>query len=334
MRILILGGTAFLGRHLATAAIRRGHEVVCVARGLSGPTPSGARLIPLDRTTPFALDALGTDTWDAVIELSWQPGLVGAALEVLSPHAHHWTYVSSVSVYAAHDTPGADEGAAVLGATSMAHVGREDYGEAKVACELASQRAFAGPLLIARAGLIGGPGDASDRSGYWVARSARSPHEPMLVPHAPEAATQVIDARDLSSWLIACAEARTAGTFNAVGPSLAFNTWLEHSRTIGRHTGEVVEADATWLERRGVREYAGPVSLPMWVDEAKAQRGWSRRSGAAAVEAGLRTRPTPQMLADVLRWERRQGLDRKRSAGLEPIDERRLIAELRRPQDT
>ena len=203
-----------------------------------------------------------------------------------------------------------------------------NYGEAKAAIEhwtteLAGDRAH-----LCRAGLIGGPGDGSDRYGYWPARFARDA-DPVLVPDIPADATQIIDVRDLAAWILTAAESGTTGALNAVGEPVPFAAYLEESRQLAGGDAGMVAAPADWLASHGANYWAGPDSLPLWLPPG--HEGFATRSNAAARAAGLRTRPWTDTLRDTLADERRRGLGRERKAGMSPETERRILSEYQPP---
>ena len=327
MRILVLGGTAFLSAEIARQAVAAGHEVMCLARGKTSQPPDGATWLQADRSAgPAAYEgAVHAGEWDAVIEVARDPGQAQEALEALAGSARHWTFVSSCSVYADHSVPGAAEDDAVLAPLPAGiPATAENYGEAKSAIERLTTELAGGRAHLCRAGLIGGPGDGSDRYGYWPARFARDTG-PVLAPDIPADATQSIDVRDLAAWVLAAAEEGVTGALNAVGEPVPFAEYLEESRRLSGGTGEVVAAPSDWLAARGANYWAGPDSLPLWLPDGHA--GFSSRSGAAAQAAGMSLRPWTETLRDTLADERRRGLDRERRAGLSPDTERRLLQE-------
>ena len=327
MDLLILGGTQWLGRSLAAEAVARGHRVTCLARGEAGAAPSGVDFVRADRSEPGAYDEVRDREWHAVIDVTRQPGFARGAAAALAPRAAHWTFISSGNVYAAQNEHGADESAELMPPLESDESTPDTYGEAKSAIELAYREALGDRLLVIRPGLIAGPGDASGRSGYWVARAARG-DAPMLVPDIFDAAAQAIHIDDLVRFTLDAIERPLTGAFNAVGDPITFQDWLERSRAIGGHAGEVVAVSPEWLAEEGVAEWSGPESLPLWIIDP----AWSAfldRSNAAARAAGLQLRPLDQLLAETLEWERSQGLDRERGAGLSAAREAELIAALR-----
>lgn len=331
MKILMLGGTSWLGREVAQVGLERGHTVTCLARGESGQAPPGATFVRADRGEDTAYDGVCDQDWDGVVDVSWQPGLVRSAVTALAGRTGTWVYVSSGSVYAAQDSIGADESASLLPALEGDEATRETYGEAKVACERAVLGGVGeGKAVIARSGLIGGPGDHTDRTGYWPLRFARPATEDgsVLVPDSPDLSTQVIDVRDLASWLLHCIEGSVHGTFNAMGPVTRFADHLSAARHVSSHAGRLVAVSNQWLAEHGVNPWMGPRSLPLWLP-GPAETGHGARCTDAAVAAGLVCRPLEQTLTDVLAWEIAQGPGRPRRAGLSSADERQLIEAVR-----
>ncbi|MFX0537623.1 NAD-dependent epimerase/dehydratase family protein [Ornithinimicrobium sp. Y1847] len=324
MQILILGGTAQLGRAVGSAAVRAGHDVTALARGKSGEVPEGVRHVVGDRDTG-GLGAVRGTTWDAVIEVASQPGRVRQA--VAEVEARHWVYVSSVNVYASVDGA-TDESAALvepLEADSMS--GPEEYGAAKVACERAVLDGVGSDrVLVVRPGLIGGPEDGTDRSSYWPYRMSHPVERRVLMPDAVSQPVQLLDVRDLAEWLVVCMEQGVTGVVDAVGEETTLGEVLAESAALANEVPEPVVVDAQWLAEQGVNPWMGPRSLPLWLPGEMA--GMMRRSGVAARELGLRHRPLRDTLRAALADAQRRG-DRPWAAGLEWKDERDLIARAR-----
>ncbi len=331
MRLLLLGGTAWLGGQIAGIAVERGHSVTALARGTSGAVPPGVHLVVADRDAPGAYAAAAGD-WDSVLDVTRHPGHVRGAVAALRERAAYFAFVSSASVYAAHDTPGGTTGGALLPPIDTDRMASpEVYGEAKVACEQAALAGFgADRTLIARAGLIGGPGDESSRSGYWPWRFAHpgSPDGAVVVPDVPALPTQVIDVRDLSAWLVDCCERRTAGIVDAVGETMSLAEHLAVARSVAGHHGPVLRADPDWLVAQGIQHWSGERSLPLWLPLPE-YAGFMAHVEAPARAAGLHPRPLAQTLADALAWEESRDAATERASGLRDDEARDLTERFR-----
>ena len=326
-RILVLGGTSWLGGAVARIAHERGNAVTCLARGNSGTVPDGVDLVQADRWEDGAYDGPAGQDWDAVIDVSWQPELVRSALAALAPRAGHWVYVSSISVYRDHSADGTDELHEPWAGTGEATA--EDYGPAKVSCETACLETVpADQLLIARVGLIAGYGDRSDRFGYWPARVAttESPETVVLVPPM-ETPVQVIDVEDLAGWLVSTAEAGTSGTYDVAGDVFGFEELLGECADVTGKDPTFAAPEQDWLIEQGVEPWAGPESLPLWLPLPEYAK-MTTHANDAAKKAGLELRPLRETVQSALAWERELGLQRDRHAGLTSKREVALIKEL------
>jgi 2'-hydroxyisoflavone reductase len=324
-RWLVLGGTRFLSWTVAATALARGHEVVCAARGVSGTVPDGAELVVVDRDA--GLDPLRGERFDAVVDVAVNSvAWVRDALDVLGATAGHWTFVSSISVYADGGTTGQDESAPLLEPAETG--GMEAYGQIKVASENAVRDAIGEKAFVVRAGLICGPGDESDRFGYWPGRFARGGRA--LVPDAPEQPAQIVDVRDLAEWIVRAGEEHLTGTLDGSGPVTTLGAVLDEiADAVGAPDLERVPVDPAILQEAGVGPWMGPRSLPLWVPPA--HLAVTSRDTSAAAAAGLRCRPIAETARGALGTERERGLTRPRKAGLTPAEEgellRRAVAE-------
>lgn len=316
MRALVLGGTGWLGRAIVRDLLEDGVEVTCLARGATGDVPHGARLVRTDRRADGAYEPV-RGAWDEVVELSSDPDLVRPALDALADSAAHWTLVSTTSVYARNDEPGADETAEVVEPVDLTQ-----YADAKVAAERSSADRLGSRLLVARPGLIVGPGDPSDRFGYWPARLSRP--GPVLVPTSEGRSVQVIDVADLAAWVGRAWRTGHTGVVNAVGEVVPMRDFFRLAVEATGFDGELVEVEDDVLLAHDVQYWAGPRSLPLWLPHSDA--ALMHRSARAFRDAGGRSRPLTETLAGVLDDERDRGLERPRRAGLGAAEEAAVLA--------
>lgn len=328
MKTLVLGGTVFLSYAIAQEAVRRGHDVTCLARAETSTVPSGAALVRANRADGPSAYAPLTGDWDAVIDVSWEPQHVREAVEALVGRSRHWTYVSSCSVYADQGGGTLDESAETLDALAPSVAPSvANYGEAKVACERLSLAALDSRLHVCRPGLIGGPGDPSDRFGYWPARFARFLDDDVLVPASPDAVTATIDVRDLANWIVTASESQLTGTMNALGEQLLLSDVLSRAQRVAGHHGALIALDEGWLLEHGVAPWSGHDSLPLWIPRSMGFEVFAKRSSARAGALGLTCRPIEETLSATLAFEQDAGLDRERRAGLSRERETELLVE-------
>ncbi|WP_235737564.1 NAD-dependent epimerase/dehydratase family protein [Nocardioides alcanivorans] len=328
MRILVLGGTGWLGRTIARTAVAAGNHVTCLARGETGGLAEGVRFVRADRADPGAYASVAVERWQAVIDVARHPGHVRSAVAALSGSTERWAFVSTGNVYADHSTLDADEAAPLLDPlVGDVMASMEEYGAAKVACEQAVLAGLGERAVVARSGLIGGPGDESGRSGYWPRRFAHpsNPAAEVLVP-AADLPTSLIDVRDLAAWLVAAVTGdELSGTFDAIANRVTLAEHLETAREVAGHVGPLVAASDGWLAQQGVEEWSGPTSLPLWLRDPD-WRAFAGRSGAKILRSGLQPRPLRETLADTLAWEESRTPTGWHGAGLTDAEELELLA--------
>jgi nucleoside-diphosphate-sugar epimerase len=328
MRVLILGGTAWLGGEIARYALAQGHDVICLARGESGSVPDGAALVTGDRTRPEAYQPVADTAWDLVVDVSRQPGQVRSALSALADRSDHWVFVSSGSVYADHSRPGAGLETPLLPALEGDEAAPETYGEGKVACEEACRAARGDDVLLARSGLIAGRGDRSDRLGYWPGRFALAQEDggPVLVPERTDRPAQFLDVADLAAWVVDAGLRGVTGPVDVYGPQRVLGDVLDLARELAGFSGDVVPVSDAALQAAGVEEYMGARSLPLWIADAE-WAGFSARDTGSAEAAGVTVRDLRDTMRETLAWERELGLARTgRRAGLDRSEELELVA--------
>ncbi|MCK4412519.1 MAG: epimerase [Candidatus Eisenbacteria sp.] len=297
MRLLILGGTIFLGRHLAEAALQGGHEVTLFHRGRHNP-----HLFPkathLHGDRDGDLHALAAGEWDAVVDTSgYLPRLVRDSARLLSGRVGHYTFVSSISVYRDPAARDVDETAPLVALEdqSTEQLTAETYGPLKALCEQAAEGELPGRTLIVRPGLIVGPHDLSDRFTYWPRRVTHGGS--ILAPGRPGRSVQIIDVRDLAAWLLVMSTTGRTGVYNATGPEkpLTMEEVLETCREASDSVGEFVWVTDEFLLRHGVVPFT---EMPLWIPHAE-----DRIDCRRAIRAGLAFRPLRKTAWETVAWD-------------------------------
>jgi 2'-hydroxyisoflavone reductase len=318
MKLLILGGTRFVGRHLVEAALANGHEVTLFYRGKTNPDlfPE-AEHIHGDRDSQMHL--LDGRTWDACIDTcGYVPRHVRQSAGRLADAVEQYTFISTISVYDEPVAPDADETAALktLEDEDTEEVTGETYGGLKVLCERAAEDAMPGRVLHVRPGLIVGPFDPTDRFTYWLERVAHGGE--VLVPAAPDRRIQFIDGRDLAAWTLQMVEANNTGIYNAVGPGepLTWSAWLDAIQRVTGSDAQFTYVSDAFMEASGA-------ALPMFVPEPYSHM--LALSNAKAAAEGLTHRPLETIIRDTLAWNATRPADEPRRVGMSAEQEKDLL---------
>ncbi|HZH97350.1 MAG TPA: NAD-dependent epimerase/dehydratase family protein [Fimbriimonadaceae bacterium] len=327
MKILVIGGTAFVGRHIVEVALRKGHELTLFNRGKRNPSlfPDVEKLIG-DRYDDLHL--LDHRHWDAVIDTSgYVPRVVQASAQKLHDCADHYCFISTISVYSDVGATGPTEDSKVgaLQDETVEEITGETYGPLKVLCEEEVRAAFPDDALIIRPGLIVGPYDHTDRFTYWPLRFHRGGR--ILAPDRKEQPVQFIDARDLAEWTVSMVEGEVTGTYNAVGPSspMSFGEFIACcSTTVGNPQAEVVWTPTPVLQAQGVSPWT---DLPLVLPYDGSEDGMALVVNEHAVENGLTLRPVEDTIRDTLEWALTRG-EHEMKAGLLPEREAEVLSSI------
>lgn len=339
MKLLIIGGTRFVGHHLAEAALSRGHQITLFNRGTHpGTVPADVETILGDRNRD--LDKLKGRRWDAVVDTcGYLPRSVRATAEALAASVDRYIFISSQSVYADVSVLGVDETAPLAklsneqldeanaidtsGDASAVNYGKM-YGGLKALCEQTLEEVLPARALIIRPGLIVGPDDYTDRFTYWVVRVARGGE--VLAPDNPEREIQFIDVRDLAEWTVRMLEAKAAGVYNASGlpNNLTMRNILDECKTVSSSDASFTWASEQFLLQEQVTAWS---EMPLWLPQESAPhlRGFMFINSDKAVAAGLSFRPLNNTVNDTLSWWKINKSDQQLKAGIDPVREKILL---------
>ncbi|RPJ23742.1 MAG: NAD-dependent epimerase/dehydratase family protein [Chloroflexi bacterium] len=328
MRILIIGGTRFVGRHLVEAALARSHEVTLFNRGKSNPDlfPQVETIIG-DRAKD--MDKLKGRVWDAVIDVvGYLPRLVRLSAESLEATIGRYVFISTISVYENFRKIGIDESdpVAKVQDETVEEVTGETYGPLKALCEQTVQDVYGERALVVRPGLVVGPHDPTDRFTYWPVRVGRGGE--VLAPQKPEARIQIIDARDLAEFVLKSIEENASGIYNATGPDyeLTIGRLLEVSKQVSGSDAEFRWASPEFLNQNKIEAWS---DMPAWVPDDEEGLGFARLDISKAINAGLKFRKLEETVRDTLEWAKRRSSDHEWRAGLTAEREAQVLAALK-----
>ena len=324
MKILIVGGTRFLGRHLVNSARARGHEVTLFNRGQTNPNLFG-QVDKIWGDREKNLDQLSGYNWDAVIDTcGYFPRIVRMSAEALKGKVESYIFISSISVYSDFSKIGINESDPVgkMEDESNEEDTAETYGPRKALCEKAVQEVFGVDSLIIRPGLIVGPHDPTDRFTYWPVRVARGGD--VLAPDRPEARTQIIDARDLSDFIIELAQQNVSGVFNATGPDheLTLGALLDTCKLVSASDAKFKWASVEFLNQNNVAPWS---DMPAWIPDNGEDAGFARVDISKAINAGLKFLSLEETVRDTLEWASERPEDHEWKAGLKAEREKELL---------
>lgn len=340
MKILIIGGTKFLGRHLVDAALKNGHEVTLFNRGTKYSDEKFPETEQVHGDRNSDLENLGDKTFDAVIDTSgYLPQTVKIATEFLKDKVNQYVFISSGSVYPETPAPDYDENTptAKLNDEQLKQVAEidpkgelngkvlgENYGALKKLCEEEIERVMPNRVLNVRAGMIVGEYDWTDRFTYWVMRIAKGGE--ILAPGKPENFVQMIDARDLSEWIFEMIERGENGIFNVTGKpfEMNFGQMLDAIKTATDSNATFIWADEKFLEENNVEPWN---EMPFYLPESFIEaRGFLAMNVDKALAKNLKFRQFEETVRDVFNWREKQDFEMR--AGISPEREKELLEKL------
>lgn len=307
MRILVLGGSSFLGRAYVADALRRGHQVTTFNRGLSGPDQPGVEAIRGDRNSLSDLEDMVLNRhWEAVVDSSGgQPYAVALATRLLRPHADHYTFVSSIHAFIDWGKEPVDEDSTTYPSPADTSPDQPPGNHLKAGCERAVLEYFgAGRSLILYCGLLTGPHENVGRLSWWLERIARG--GPVLAPGDPGRPVQLIDARDFATFGLDLLQQRVTGRYITTGPpgAVTFGELLTSGVVATGNTAELVWIDEEKLFEAGVQPWT---ELPAWAPDLPEWSAIWRADTSRAQAAGLRCRPIAETVGDTWAWIQERG---------------------------